>query len=339
MNSFGNYFRMSIFGESHGISLGILIDGCPAGIIVDENDFTNDIQQRKSGQFGTTKRLENDVPVFQSGIFNGRTTGSPIMISFVNSDQNSLDYPPDFQFQPRPGHSDFAAYKKYNGFNDYRGGGHFSGRLTLALIAAGVLAKKITRCEISSKLIEIAGRLIDEEKRNETFEQEIKKAQALGDSIGGIVETTVSNVPAGLGEPFFGSVESLISSLVFAIPGVKAIEFGLGFASARKQGSQYNDQIMDISGTNLTNNSGGITGGLTNGNNIVFRTALHPTSSIRKEQNTIDLRTGEQVSISTKGRHDTCFALRVPPVISAATACVLADLSLAQRIHSGNIQG
>lgn len=326
MNNFGNIFKISIFGESHGDSVGVLIDGMPAGVSVQLSDFTNDLAERKGGACGTTARIENDVPILSSGIYNGKTTGSPISIRFANEHQDSDAYPIDTKYQPRPGHADFPAFVKYGGFSDHRGGGHFSGRLTLGLIAAGVFAKKIIPCTIKSEIIEIHGKT--------DYNDALKNAVEQGDSLGGIIQTTIKDVPIGLGEPFFGSIESMISSAVFSIPGAKGIEFGAGFRTSSMLGSEYNDIITDISGSYLTNNSGGINGGLSNGNDIVFRTAFHPSSSIAKSQNSIDLRTGEKVEISTRGRHDACFVLRVSPVVSAVSACVFADLMMSYKLGS-----
>lgn len=322
MNNFGNIFRISVFGESHGSMIGVVIDGMPSGIEVSQEDFLPDLQARRAGKLGTTKRVEDDIPIIASGIFRGNTTGSPITILFENKSQKSNDYAGDFQYKPRPGHADFASQMKFGGFSDFRGSGHFSGRITLALVAAGVLAKKLLPCQIESKLIEVGG--------ENDFDKALLKAIEIGDSLGAVIETRVTQLPYGIGEPFFASCESVISSIVFSIPGVKGIEFGAGFASARMKGSEYNDEIIDISGKTNTNNSGGINGGISNGNDIVFKTALHPTSSISKEQNTIDIRSGEKVKISITGRHDVCFALRVPPIVTAATACALADLYLYQ---------
>lgn len=328
MNSFGTLFRVNIFGESHGPSVGITIDGCPAGIPVTEADFETDIERRKGGtQPGTTPRKEDDIPVFLSGIFNGKTTGAPITVIFQNNNTRSSDYEKQ-RAVPRPGHADLTASQKFGGFEDYRGGGHFSGRLTVCLVAAGVLAKKILhRCSpdiLCAAILKEAGGETDIEKG-------IAKAMDAGDSVGGIVECTVKNLPAGLGEPFFNSAESLISHAAFAIPAVKGIEFGSGFSAAKMFGSQHNDAIQNDKGTTLTNNSGGISGGITNGNDLVFRIAIKPTSSTPKEQQTFNKTTGEVESFSVKGRHDLCIALRVPVVLEAVTAIVIADLLLQEQ--------
>lgn len=318
MNSFGNKFRVHIFGESHGESIGIVIDGCPAGIPLEASDFIQDLQRRKAGGTGTTPRLEEDTPELLSGHFKGRTTGAPLTIIFRNNNTRSADYEA-LRSVPRPGHADFVLHEKYKGFNDYRGGGHSSGRLTLALVAAGVVAKKIIGdIQVNASLVEAGG--------THEIEKAVENAVANQDSIGGIVSCSVSNVPVGLGEPFFCSVESHISQIVFSIPAIKGIEFGSGFQAARMTGSQHNDPIVDALGTTATNNAGGINGGITNGNEILFRVAVKPPSSIPLEQQTWNRATNAIEKVSVKGRHDLCIALRVPVVLEAVTAMALADL-------------
>jgi chorismate synthase len=320
MNSFGRIFRINIYGESHGKSVGVVIDGCPPGISVSEEDFTEDLLRRKSGAKGTTPRIESDKPILLSGIFNNKTTGAPINIMFENRNTKSKDYE-NLKKIPRPGHSDFVALKKYKGFNDIRGGGHFSGRLTLGLIAAGVIAKKIVdKASFNAKLISVG------KEGSSDIEKTIEKAIMEQDSIGGIIECRIDNVPVGLGEPFFDSVESRISHIVFSIPGIRGIEFGSGFDSARMTGSEHNDLILDISGKTVSNNAGGINGGISNGNEIVFRVAVKPTSSISRAQETVNLESGKTESLIIEGRHDVCFALRVPVIVEAVSAIVLADL-------------
>jgi chorismate synthase len=321
MNSFGRIFRVSIFGESHGESVGVNIDGCPAGLPLSVEDFLEDIERRKGGkQKGTTPRQEEDMPIFKSGLFNGRTTGAPITIIFENKNTRSSDYD-KLRAVPRPGHADFVAHQKYGGFEDYRGGGHFSGRLTLPLVAAGVIAKKLLDgFTISSYIKEIGG--------EEDLEKGLEKAIAAKDSVGGIVECNVSGIPLGIGEPFFDSMESLLAHAAFAIPAVRGIEFGTGFAAARMYGLDHNDAIEDMEGRTRTNHAGGVVGGISNGNDLVYRIAIKPTSSTPKEQITLNWETGEQENFSVKGRHDLCIALRVPPVLEAVTAIVLADLML-----------
>lgn len=321
MNSFGRIFRVSIFGESHGESVGVNIDGCPAGLPLSVEDFLEDIERRKGGkQKGTTPRQEEDLPIFKSGVFNDKTTGAPITIIFENKNTRSSDYD-KLRAVPRPGHADFVAHQKFGGFEDYRGGGHFSGRLTLPLVAAGVIAKKLLEgFTITSFIKEIGG--------EEDTEKGLEKAIAAKDSVGGIVECVVSGIPLGLGEPFFDSLESLLAHAAFAIPAVRGIEFGTGFAAARMYGLDHNDAIEDMEGRTRTNHAGGIVGGISNGNDLVYRIAIKPTSSTPKEQRTLNWETGEQENFSVKGRHDLCIALRVPPVLEAITAMVLADLML-----------
>ena len=336
MNSFGRIFRISIFGESHGESVGIVIDGCPAGLPLTVEDFLPDLEKRKGGtQKGTTPRQEEDIPIFKSGLFNNKTTGAPITILFENKNIRSVDYERQRDV-PRPGHADFVARKKFGGNEDYRGSGHFSGRLTVALVAAGVIAKKIllTPFQISaSEEVITVGASILEIGGESDLEKGLQKAIDAKDSIGGIIECRVNGLPVGLGEPFFDSAESLLSHFVFAIPAVRGIEFGTGFAAAKMFGSQHNDAIESMEGKTRTNHAGGIVGGLTNGNELVFRIAIKPTSPTPKEQNTLNWETGKVENSSVKGRHDLCIALRVPVILEAVTAIVLADLMmLEQRI-------
>ncbi|MCD6011986.1 MAG: chorismate synthase [Flavipsychrobacter sp.] len=325
MNTFGNIFRVSIFGESHGRWVGVTIDGCPAGIDISEADLIPDLERRKAGQAGTTPRKEDDAPIFASGVFNNKTTGAPLTIVFENSNTRSADYDA-IKTTPRPGHADFVLSKKFNGFNDHRGGGHSSGRLTVALVAAGVVAKKILGSVlVNATLIEAGGNIDVEAAINKAIEQQ--------DSIGGIVACNVKGLPVGLGEPFFNSVESVISHAVFSIPAIKGVEFGNGFASARMNGCEHNDAIVDEQGTTRTNHAGGVNGGITNGNELYFRVAVKPTSSTPKEQQTWNNATGSVESFTVKGRHDLCIALRVPVVVEAVTAIALADLLLISKAY------
>jgi len=324
MNSFGKLFRISIFGESHGECVGITIDGCPAGLPLTPADFTADLNRRSSGAKGTTPRKEPDMLKIQSGVFEGYTTGAPLTIMFDNTNTRSRDYT-KLRETPRPGHADFTAMKKYGGYEDYRGGGHFSGRLTLGLVAAGVIAKKLISPVIVTATLQEAGGSTD-------VEAAIDAAVNKRDSIGGIIGCTVSGVPVGLGEPFFDSVESLIGHMMFSIPAIKGLEFGSGFAGSRMWGSEHNDMLISTDGKTITNNAGGINGGITNGNDLVFRIAVKPTSSTHLKQHTINLVTGQMVDLEIEGRHDTCIALRVPVVAEAATALVLTDLMMQEEI-------
>ncbi len=318
MNSFGRFFRISLFGESHGPLIGVSIDGCKPGISLTENDFREALRRRQAGAPGTTPRVEADEPKLVSGVYRGFTTGAPLTILFENLNVRSEDYN-QMKKQPRPGHADWVAMKKFDGFNDPRGGGHFSGRLTLALVAAGVVASKmLAGISINAKLTEAGGQA--------DIKNAVTGAIESNDSIGGIVECRVSGVPAGLGEPFFDSVEAVIAHLAFSIPAVKGIEFGSGFAAARMKGSEHNDPILDHEGTTLSNHSGGINGGITNGNELVYRVAIKPTSSTAQPQQTLNLESGKVEELRIAGRHDACIALRVPVVLESITAIVLADL-------------
>ncbi len=328
MNSFGRIFRVHIFGESHGHCVGVNIDGCPAGVPLAVEDFTTDIERRKAGAKGTTPRKEDDIPKIMNGVFKGKTTGAPITILFDNNNTRSTDYEKQ-RAVPRPGHADFVASKKFGGFEDYRGGGHFSGRLTVCLVAAGVVAKlilsnaKANTIAVNASILEIGGL--------QDLEAGLQKAIDAKDTIGGIVECRVNGLPVGLGEPFFDSAESLISHAVFAIPAVRGIEFGTGFAAARMFGAVHNDSIEDATGKTFTNHGGGIVGGITNSNDIVFRIAIKPTSSTPKIQQTLNVETNEIEDFSVKGRHDLCIALRVPVVLESVTAIVVADMLLLEQ--------
>lgn len=498
MNSFGRIFRVHIFGESHGESVGIVIDGCPAGLPLSADDLLPDLERRKGGkQKGTTPRQEADYPFFKSGLFNGKTTGAPVTILFENNNTRSGDYEKQRSF-PRPGHADWVAHQKYGGNEDYRGGGHFSARLTTGLVAAGAIAKKIMNIAVKTSpqtplprrgafgdsdvpgyitntpdqwktlsafakqnrknateaedklwqevrnrkidgfkfrrqhplagfipdfvclekrlIIEIDGEYHNEEVQKKfddartewlntnrysllrftndevlnqlpvilqkikdtlsaiteeklqlsesgstsplerelegevsseaeisiiakvieingesDLEKGLQNAIDAKDSVGGLVECRVNGLPVGLGEPFFDSVESQIAHIAFAIPAVKGIEFGSGFAAAKMFGSQHNDAIENMEGKTRTNHAGGIVGGITNGNELVFRIAIKPTASTPKEQNSLNWDTGQVENFSIKGRHDLCVALRAPVILEAATAIAIADLFLLEQ--------
>jgi chorismate synthase len=330
MNTFGRIFRIHIFGESHGKAVGVTVDGCPPGIPLEEADFLADLGRRKAGAVGTTPRKEDDTPEIVSGCFRGHTTGAPITILFRNNNTKSGDYD-NLVKTPRPGHSDFVAWKRYEGFNDHRGGGHFSGRLTLALVAAGVIAKKLVNpVSIQARLLKAGGR--------EDIENAVAEALEAGNSLGGLVECRANHVPLGWGEPFFDPIESVISHLAFAVPAIKGIEFGSGFGAAAMKGSDHNDPILDETGKTATNNAGGITGGLTNGNEIIFRVAVKPTSSISIAQQTFSIESRKVETLEVKGRHDACIALRVPVVIEAITAIALADMKSLYDASQGKIE-
>jgi chorismate synthase len=292
-----------------------VIDGCPAGLPLQQSDFVLDMERRKGGkQKGTTPRQEDDMPIFKSGLFNDITTGAPITILFENNNTRSGDYEKQ-RAVPRPGHSDFTAHHKFGGFEDYRGG---------ALVGAVVFAKKLlNNIQVDSHIVSIGGET--------DLEIGLQKAIDQKDSVGGIVECVVKGLPIGLGEHFFDSVESLISHAVFSIPAIRGIEFGTGFAAANMFGVDHNDAIIDASGKTKTNHAGGVVGGYTNGNDLVFRIAVKPTSSTPKDQTTWNWETNEQEVFSVKGRHDLCIALRVPVVLEAVTALVLADLMIKEQ--------
>lgn len=324
MNSFGHQFRVSIFGESHGECVGITIDGCPAGLPLTAEDMLPDLERRKGGkQKGTTPRQEADFPDIRSGVFNNHTTGFPITLLFDNNNTRSEDYQKQRSI-PRPGHADMVAHQKFGGFEDYRGGGHFSARLTTGLVAAGAIAKKLMpSISIHAEVIEIGG--------ESDLEKGLQRAIDAKDSVGGIVECRVNGVPAGLGEPYFDSIESQLAHILYAIPAVKGVEFGAGFRAARMFGSEHNDAIIDKDGHTRTNHAGGIVGGISNGNELLFRLAIKPTSSTPKPQNSLNWDTGNLEDFSVKGRHDLCVALRAPVIVEAATALVLADFMLREQ--------
>jgi chorismate synthase len=324
LNTFGRIFKVTIFGESHGASVGINIDGCPAGLPLTEADLLADLERRKGGkQKGTTPRQEADYPLFKSGTFNGKATGFPITILFDNANTRSGDYESQRSI-PRPGHADFTAHQKFGGHEDFRGGGHFSARLTTGLVAAGAIAKKLMpHVHIQAAVTHIGGEA--------DLEKGLQNAIDEKDSVGGIVECKVTGLPIGLGEPYFDSLESSLAHIIFAIPAVRGIEFGTGFAAATMYGSQHNDAIENMQGKTTTNHAGGIVGGISNGNELVFRIAIKPTSSTPKTQNSLNWATGQVEDFSIKGRHDLCVALRAPVIVEAVTAIVLADFMLLEQ--------
>ena len=338
MNTYGRNFRVSIFGESHGELIGVTLDGVPAGLELSEQDFEQDILRRKSGSKGTTPRIEADQPHIVSGVFEGHTTGAPLTIVFRNTNTHSSDYSL-FAAMPRPGHADLTAALKWDDCQDPRGGGHFSGRLTLPVVAAGVVAKKIlkditlldeTPCnEINAKIIELGGVPVSDVPATQdvAVQQALDAAIKDGDSLGAIIECAVPDIDPGYGEPFWDSVESCLAHAIFAIPGVRGIEFGDGFKAAAMKGSEHNDPINE-NGRPTKNGAGGINGGITNGAPVLFRVAFKPTSSIRKAQQTYNFATQQMDELEVPGRHDVCFALRAPVVVEAMTAIVLADLAL-----------
>lgn len=329
MNTIGRKFRVSIFGESHGELIGVVLDGVPAGLELSAEDFASDIGRRKSGAKGTTPRIEADIPKIVSGVFNGHTTGAPLTVVFTNSNTHSADYS-IFAAMPRPGHADLTSAIKWDDCQDPRGSGHFSGRLTLPIVAAGVVAKKILAdatildetpfSGVEARIVELGGLA-------EGWDEAVGKAVSEGDSLGAVIECTVPCIDMGYGEPFWDSVESVIAHAVFSIPGVRGIEFGDGFAASRMKGSEHNDPIGP-DGRPMKNGAGGVNGGISNGAPVVFRVAFKPTSSIRRPQQTFNFEAGQMDVLEVPGRHDVCFALRAPVVVEAMTAIALADLVL-----------
>lgn len=341
MNTFGRKFRVSLFGESHGEALGVVLDGVPAGLELSVEDFTEDIDRRRSGLPGTTPRHEEDVPEIVSGVYEGHTTGAPLTVIFRNHDTRPADYAL-FADMPRPGHADLTAAVKWEDCQDPRGSGHLSGRLTLPVVAAGVVARKVLSdatvlddnifSGVHARIVELGGIPEDgaescDGKFPMKWKEAVDNASKEGDSLGAVVECVVPDIDLGYGEPFWDSVESLISHAVFSIPGVRGIEFGDGFAASAMKGSQHNDPIGP-EGIPLKNGAGGVNGGMTNGAPIVFRAAFKPTSSIRKAQTTYNFASSRMDVLEVPGRHDVCFALRVPVVVEAMTAIALADLVL-----------
>lgn len=349
-NTFGNNIAVTLFGESHGKMIGAVLDGMPAGITVDENFIAYQMSLRKSVGTISTARKEADEVKIVSGVFNGKTTGTPITFIIENQDTKSRDYG-ELAYKARPGHADYTAEVKYQGFQDFRGGGHFSGRITAGLVAAGALAISALKYEgitIGTHILSCGGvhdrnfediksdidylnnkefAVLDENKEDE-MKSSIMSAKADGDSVGGILETAVYGIPAGIGEPWFDTVEGMLAHALFSIPAVKGVEFGAGFEYAEMFGSQANDPFRSINNkiTTSTNNCGGILGGITNGMPIIFRCAVKPTPSIYKEQQTVNLKTGENTELIIKGRHDPAIVHRARVVADSITALVLYDM-------------
>lgn len=322
-NSFGNRFKIEIYGGSHTESLGVVISGVPAGIALTEADFEADLNRRRSGAKGTTPRREGDVPHIVSGVADGRTTGEKLEIVFYNENTRSGDYD-RLRLHPRPSHADLTARHKYGEEFDLRGGCIFSGRMTLLLVAAGVVAKKVTAAaRYTSRIVELGGCCDSAE-----FDAVVAAAQRDGDSVGGVIECCIEGAGRDLGEPFFDSVESVAAHLLFSVPAVKGVEFGSGFAGVRLRGSERNDRIIDSNGTTATNHEGGINGGITNGNPIVVRVAIKPTPSIARPQDTFNFATQSVEPLTIGGRHDACIVLRAAVVVEAVMAIALAELSL-----------
>ena len=346
----GERLQFVAFGESHGKCIGMVLDGCPAGLELSEEDIQPDLDLRKPGQsIVTTQRREEDRVEIMSGVFQGRTTGAPIMMMIRNEDKDSKSYEA-INSTPRPGHADLVAKIKYGGFNDYRGGGRFSGRITASFVMGGAVAKKLLRSvlgvEIVAYSLEIggvraSGFSLEEAARGrysnevraptsqaaEEMKRKIVESRGKGDSLGGIVECVASNMPVGLGEPVFGSLDSDLARFALSIPAVKGVEFGSGFASTRSTGTQNNDEYF-FDGKKVltrTNNAGGILGGISNGMPIVYRVAFKPASSIATKQRTVDIVTGRDADLVVPGRHDPTVVPRAVPVVESVTALVIAD--------------
>jgi len=327
MNTVGKVFRVSIFGESHGPAVGVVIDGCPAGLPFWREELMADLSRRKGLLPGTTTRRETDEPEIISGISNDRTTGAPLVLCTRNNDFRPGDYE-QFSSIPRPGHADFTAGYKYRGFGDMRGGGHFSGRLTWGMVAAGYFARKVlSPAIITATLVEAGG--------EKDAAAAIARAMETNDTVGGVVECVIKNVPKGLGEPAFMSVEAALGMIAFGIPAVNGVEFGAGFASSRSYGSINNDPFVDARGKTSTNNAGGINGGITNGNDLIMRVSVKPAASTGVPQKTFDRTTGEMTDLEIKGRHDACIARRIPVILESAVAIGLADLLMIDRGING----
>ncbi|WP_446897795.1 chorismate synthase [Clostridium sp. LBM24168] len=356
----GNNIKLSIFGESHGDAIGIIINGLRPGIKLDLEYIKEQMDRRAPGtsEFTTPRKEKDDFKIL-SGYFNERTTGTPLCAVIMNEDKHSGDYEKTKDLI-RPGHADFTGFIKYNGFNDYRGGGHFSGRITAPLVFAGAICRKILEdngiligSHIKSigdiednfkdknlfnptsikenKLKELSRSIfpVIDEVSAENMKNAIVEAKSEGDSIGGIIETAIINIPPGIGEPFFDSVESTLSHLLFSIPAVKGVEFGEGFAITAMKGSEANDEYyIDDSSVIRTksNNNGGILGGITNGMPVLFRTAIKPTASISRSQNTVDIKNKRNTEITIQGRHDPCIVIRAVPVVEAVSAIGILDL-------------
>ena len=322
-NSFGSKFKLSIWGASHAPEVGVRIEGVPQGLALSEADFETDLARRRASAKGTTARHEADIPTLRTGVAEGITTGEPIEIVFQNGDTRSSDYS-QFESHNRPSHIDFTARAKYGSEVDLRGSGQFSGRMTVLLVAAGVVAKKILQnTEYQTSIVEVGG------SRNEAdFADIIASAMADGDSVGGVVECRARGIEVGLGEPFFDSAESIIAHLLFSVPAVKGVEFGSGFEGVKLRGSERNDCFVDGEGHTATNNEGGINGGITNGNELVVRVAIKPTASISCEQMTYNNELGKVAPLRIKGRHDACIALRAAVVVEAVVAIALAELKM-----------
>jgi len=351
-NSLGRLFTITSFGESHGKCMGVIVDGCPAGLSLTEEDVQKEVDRRRAGDnMAATTRREKDRVEILSGVAGGFTTGAPVCLLIMNEDIDDSDYE-KIRFRLRPGHADYTAYVKYGGFNNWRGGGRFSGRITASFVMAGAIARKILEIigvEIIAHTVEIGGiaaKPMDYEeikkrvlkdplfcadrKASEKMAQLIARAKEEGDSLGGIIEGIASNMPVGLGEPVFDNLDGDLAKALLAIPAVKGVEFGAGFSASRKKGSENNDPLMIRDGrvVTATNNAGGILGGISNGMPLVVRVAIKPVSSIAIEQKTVDIKKMKNTNIMVGGRHDVCIVPRAVPVVEAMMAVTLCDFAM-----------
>ncbi len=327
MNSTGRLFQITLYGESHQQAIGVVIDGVPPGLELDMQAIRADLKKRNPDAIGTTPRKEKDAFEITSGLFQDKTTGSPLHVTIENRDTRSGDYD-HLKHHPRPGHSDHVAQVKYGGFNDYRGGGRFSGRLTAPIVIAGAIAKQFLPFQFSTRIKQL-GSLKDMSK----LDAYLQKITDEGDSVGGIIEVKVEGVPIGLGEPMFEKLEAKVSAMLFSIPAVKGVTFGTGFSGIEMKGSAFNDALLDETGKTETNHSGGVSGGISNGNPLIINVFIKPTASIKKAQTTYDKAENKIRELAIKGRHDVAIARRAPVVLENATAIVLADLYLMHQAY------
>tara|TARA_B100001939_G_C16947557_1_gene620953 strand:- start:2116 stop:3102 length:987 start_codon:yes stop_codon:yes gene_type:complete len=327
MNSIGKIFKVTLYGESHQKSVGVVIDGIRPGLKIDVNKISEDLSKRRPNKIGTTSRVEKDNFIINSGLLNGYSTGSPININIPNENIVSSDYE-DIKSHPRPGHADFVSNYKYKNFNDIRGGGRFSGRLTAPIVAAGAIAKMIIPMKLSNDLIQV-GKC----KEPRQFDEYLKKIAEEGDSVGGLIELKISNMPIGLGEPNFYKLDAAITNILMNIPAVKLVSFGSALETLELKGSEFNDIIINKDGQTKTNHSGGVVGGISNGNDIVIKVYVKAPSSIRKIQNTYSYDKNNLKELSVMGRHDVCIARRAGIVLENALAIVLADMYLIKKTY------
>ena len=327
MNSYGNLFKVTLYGESHQPAIGVVIDGLPAGTKINETLIKSDLERRKPKAIGTTPRKEEDLYKITSGVLNGYSTGSPIHVMIENKNIKSKDYE-HLKTHPRPGHADFVSEVKYKGFQDYRGGGRFSGRLTAALVVAGSFAKMAIPFKINHELTQV-GTLKDMSKLDDYLVGVMEKQ----DSVGGTISITVSDMIVGIGEPFFNKLNAELAKLLFSVPAVKGVEFGLGFDGVEKLGSEFNDVITDEEGKTKTNNQGGTNGGISNGNDIHIRVFVKPTSSIQKKQDTYHLSAKKVETLDIGGRHDVAIVRRVGIVLENVVAIGLLDQYLMYKAY------